>query len=160
LIFHDPKSKSWQTADAYLSGNVRAKLAAAEIAGPAYARNTEPCGACTGRRAAGDIDANLGAPWIPENDIQAFAAELFKVEPSTVQVGHLVKDAVWSIDAGYAASNPSGNRRLRQARANGTWLLDLALNMKTPFVYDPTPATPNKRVVTRRRRWPPRKADS
>ncbi len=27
LIFHDPESKSWQTADAYLSGNVRAKLA-------------------------------------------------------------------------------------------------------------------------------------
>src|SRR5208283_4833483 len=28
LIFHDPESKSWETADAYLSGNVRAKLAA------------------------------------------------------------------------------------------------------------------------------------
>ena len=27
LIFHDPESKTWQTADAYLSGNVRAKLA-------------------------------------------------------------------------------------------------------------------------------------
>ena len=30
LIFLDPESKNWQTADAYLSGNVRAKLAAAE----------------------------------------------------------------------------------------------------------------------------------
>ena len=29
----------------------------------------------------GDIDANLGAPWIPESDIQAFAAELFGVPP-------------------------------------------------------------------------------
>jgi hypothetical protein len=38
LIFHDPESQTWQTADAYLSGNVRAKLAAAERAGPAYAR--------------------------------------------------------------------------------------------------------------------------
>jgi SAM-dependent methyltransferase len=34
LIFDDPDSKSWQTADAYLSGNVREKLAAAERAGP------------------------------------------------------------------------------------------------------------------------------
>ncbi len=34
LIFHDPESKSWQTADAYLSGNVRSKLATAERAGP------------------------------------------------------------------------------------------------------------------------------
>src|SRR5208282_2322450 len=41
LIFHDPESKSWQTTDAYLSGNVRAKLAAAEVAGPTYSRNTE-----------------------------------------------------------------------------------------------------------------------
>ena len=29
LIFPDPESRTWQTADAYLSGNVRAKLAAA-----------------------------------------------------------------------------------------------------------------------------------
>ena len=39
----------------------------------------------------GDIDANLGAPWIPETDIQAFAAELFRVEPSGIEVGHLKK---------------------------------------------------------------------
>ena len=34
LIFPDPESRTWQTADAYLSGNVRDKLAAAEHAGP------------------------------------------------------------------------------------------------------------------------------
>src|SRR5439155_20910143 len=34
LIFPDPESRTWQTADAYLSGNVRAKLAAAQRAGP------------------------------------------------------------------------------------------------------------------------------
>ena len=34
LIFRDPESQGWQTADAYLSGNVRAKLAIAEHAGP------------------------------------------------------------------------------------------------------------------------------
>src|SRR5260221_14465095 len=39
LIFPDPEARAWQTADAYLSGNVRAKLAAAQAAGPAYARN-------------------------------------------------------------------------------------------------------------------------
>src|ERR1019366_3058590 len=46
----------------------------------------------------GDIDANLGAPWIPESDIQAFAANLFKVELSSIPVAHLKKDAVWSMD--------------------------------------------------------------
>ena len=82
LIFHDPESRTWQTADAYLSGNVRAKLAAAEAAGPAYARNAEALRAVQPEDVLpGDIDANLGAPWIPDSDIQAFAAELFRVEP-------------------------------------------------------------------------------
>src|SRR5438309_6596654 len=27
LVFHDPEQSTWQTADAYLSGNVRRKLA-------------------------------------------------------------------------------------------------------------------------------------
>ncbi len=53
LIFHDPESKTWQTADAYLSGNVRAKLAAAERAGPAYAaQRRRPAGRAAGGRAA------------------------------------------------------------------------------------------------------------
>ena len=104
LIFRDPESKTWQTADAYLSGNVRAKLAAAEHAGPAYARNAEALRAVQPEDVLpGDIDANLGAPWIPESDIQAFAAELFHVDPSAVPVAHLKKDAVWSLDADYAA---------------------------------------------------------
>ena len=51
----------------------------------------------------GDIDANLGAPWIPEADINAFAAQLFHVDPSFVPVAHLKKDAIWSLEAGYAA---------------------------------------------------------
>jgi N12 class adenine-specific DNA methylase len=90
----------------------------------------------------GDIDANLGAPWIPETDIRDFAGHLFGVEPDSITVAHLKKDAVWSVDAGCAAKSEYGT-----ARANGTWLLELALNMKTPVVYDPDPADPDKRVV-------------
>src|SRR5207245_4490986 len=94
LVFHDPEKQTWQTADAYLSGNVRAKLAAVLNAGPAYARNAETLRAVQPEDVLpGDIDANLGAPWIPENDIQAFAAALFHVEPAAVQVGTLMKDA-------------------------------------------------------------------
>ena len=52
----------------------------AERAGPAYARNAEALRAVQPEDVLpGDIDANLGAPWIPESDIQAFAAELFGV---------------------------------------------------------------------------------
>jgi N12 class adenine-specific DNA methylase len=138
LIFHDPESKNWETADAYLSGNVRAKLAAAERAGPAYAANADTLRAVQPEDVLpGDIDAGLGAPWIPVADIQAFAAELFHVEPSSVPVAHLQKDAVWNLDADYAAEKSvAATSEYGTPRANGTWLFDLALNMKTPVIYD------------------------
>jgi N12 class adenine-specific DNA methylase len=138
LIFRDPESKTWQTADAYLSGNVRAKLAAAEAAGPSYTRNADALRAVQPEDVLpGDIDAGLGAPWIPVKDIQAFAAELFKVDPSSVPVTHLQKDAVWHLEADYAAERSvAATSEFGTSRANGTWLLDLALNMKTPVIYD------------------------
>jgi N12 class adenine-specific DNA methylase/SAM-dependent methyltransferase len=138
LMYRDPETKSWQTADAYLSGNVREKLKIAEAAGPAFARNAEALKAVQPEDVLpGDIDAGLGAPWIPASDIQAFAAELFRVSPSAVPVGHLKKDAVWSVEAGHSAqASVAATAEYGTPRANGTWLLDLALNMKTPVIYD------------------------
>jgi N12 class adenine-specific DNA methylase len=138
LIFLDPESRTWQTADAYLSGNVRAKLAAAERAGPQYQRNVSALRQVQPEDVLpGDIDAGLGAPWIPERDIQAFAADLFHVSPSSVPVAHLKKDAVWSLDVGYdAKASVAATSEFGTSRANGTWLLELALNMKSPTIYD------------------------
>jgi N12 class adenine-specific DNA methylase len=138
LIFHDPESNSWQTADAYLSGNVRSKLATAEGASPQYARNANALRAVQPEDVLpGDIDANLGAPWIPESDINAFAAELFHVDLPSVPIAHLKKDAVWSLEADYAAkASVAATSEFGTARANGAWLLELALNMKSPTIYD------------------------
>lgn len=138
LIFHDPEARSWQTADVYLSGNVRAKLAAVLNAGPEYGRNADALRDVQPEDVLpGDIDANLGAPWIPESDIQAFAAELFHVEPSSMQIGHVQKDAVWSVEAGYAAQRSvAATSEYGTNRAGGPWLLELALNMKSPIIYD------------------------
>jgi len=138
LIYSDPETRTWQTADAYLSGNVRAKLAAAEAAGPDYARNAKRLKAVQPVDVLpGDIDANLGAPWIPETDIQAFATDLFHVAWGAIQVGHLKKDAVWSVDADYAAEQSVGvTSEFGTPRADGRGLLELALNMKSPTIYD------------------------
>src|SRR5262249_29304796 len=131
-------TKTWETADAYLSGNVRAKLAQAEAAGPSYERNADAL-----RRVQpedvlpGDIDANLGAPWIPESDIQAFACQLFGVDPSSITVAHLKTDAVWSLEPDYSAEKSvAATSEYGTSRANGCWLLNLALNMKVPTIYD------------------------
>lgn len=138
LIFKDPQTGKWETADAYLSGNVRDKLAIAQQAGPEFDRNVNALEQVQPEDVLpGDIDANLGAPWIPASDVQAFVAELLKVEPDTVPVAHLKKDAVWSLDAGYAAkASVAATSEFGTARANGTWLIELALNMKSPTIYD------------------------
>ena len=149
LIYRDPESKEWQTADAYLSGNVRAKLAAAEKAGAEYGRNAEALRSVQPEDVLpGDIDANLGAPWIPVSDIRAFTAELFGVESSSITIGHLPKDAVWSVEGDYnAVQSVAATADYGTSRANGIALLDLALNMKTPVIYDPDPADSDKRII-------------
>jgi N12 class adenine-specific DNA methylase len=149
LVYRDPATGGWLPADAYLSGDVRARLRAAEAAGPEYARNAAALrGVQPEDVLPGDIDANLGAPWIPAADIKAFAADLFGVPESSVAVGHLPQDAVWSVDAGYAAERSvAATADYGTARANGTWLLDLALNLRSPVVYDPVPGDTDKRQV-------------
>lgn len=146
LIYLDPESKRWETADAYLSGNVRRKLDAAEKAG--ITRNIEALKAVQPEDVLpGDIDANLGAPWIPASDIQAFASDLFQVLPEDITIGHLPKDAVWSVEGSWSAQQSVATTAdYGTTRANGLWLLDLALNMKSPVIYDPDPADPDKRI--------------
>ena len=138
LIYQDTENSAWQTADVYLSGNVRAKLAAAEAAGAAYARNAEALRAVQPEDVLpGDIDANLGAPWIPARYIQQFAAHLFGVPIEAIHIGHLPKDALWSVSgdtrvsASVAASTDFGTDRI-----GGVALLEQALNLKSPAIYD------------------------
>ncbi len=138
LIYRDPATGEWQTADEYLSGNVRAKLRAAEAAGPEFARNAEALRAVQPEDVLpGEIDANLGAPWIPEGDVRDFAAGLFGVPPASIAVGYLRQDALWSVEAGHdAATSVPATSDFGTARANGAALLEQALNLKTPVVYD------------------------
>jgi len=138
LIYRDPASKEWQTADAYLSDNVRAKLAVAEKAGPEYVRNVVALRSVQPEDVLpGDIDANLGAPWIPAKDIQAFAAELFNVPAEAFKVGHLKKDAVWNVEPNYQAiQSVAATADYGTSRINGTELLSQALNLKSPAIYD------------------------
>ena len=147
LIYRDPETERWETADAYLSGNVRTKLAAAEKAG--FERNVAALTTVIPEDVLpGDIDANLGAPWIPVSDVQQFAAELFQVQPGSITIAHMAKDAVWSVEGDYSAERSVAvTSDYGTSRASGLWLLDLALNMKTPVIYDPVPGDPDKRQV-------------
>jgi N12 class adenine-specific DNA methylase len=136
LIYRDPESQKWLTADEYLSGNVREKLRRAEAAG-----DTRNAAALTAVQPEdvlpGEIDANLGAPYIPMSDIQAFAAELFSCPPEAITIRHIRKDAAWDVDAGYSAkASVAATTDYGTSRISGVTLFEQALNMKTPTIYD------------------------
>src|SRR2546428_131293 len=118
--------------------NVGAKLAAADAAGPAYTRNAEALRLVQPEDVLpGDIDAHLGAPWIPETDMQAFTAALFGVLPDAVHIAHVKQDAVWSVEGSLdAVRSVAATTDYGTERANGVWLLEHALNLKTPVIYD------------------------
>jgi N12 class adenine-specific DNA methylase len=138
LVFEDPQTGRWHTSDDYLSGDVRAKLKAAERAGPEYARNAEALRAVQPEDVLpGEIDANLGAPWVPEKDVRAFAAALFGAAINSIRIAHVKKDALWSVEAGYEAMNSVPTTTdYGTSRANGVTLFEQALNLKVPAIYD------------------------
>ena len=138
LVYLNPESRQWETADVYLSGNVREKLITAQAAGPEFARNAQKLMLVQPPDVLpGDIDAKLGSPWIPVADIEAFASELFGVPAGSIAIRHLKKDAVFSVDADYRAENSvAATSDYGTSRTNGLQLFEQALNMKSPQVYD------------------------
>jgi N12 class adenine-specific DNA methylase len=111
-IFRDPTTLAWQSAEEYLSGNVREKLRFAEVAAA-----TDP-DAYTGNVAAlrdalpvwleaHDITAQLGASWIPPKIVQQFIVEVLEEQPafSSVRVKRLEATNRWEVKGGNRSSN-------------------------------------------------------
>ena len=105
LIYHDPETKTWQTADAYLSGNVRAEARRGRARRPGLRpqRRGPASRAARGRAARrhrrqprSAVDTRARHPGVRRRSVPRPARR-------PIQVGHLKKDAVWSVDADYAA---------------------------------------------------------
>ena len=114
-IFRDPENGSWLTADAYLSGAVRSKLAAARAAAeldPSFARNVAALERVQPPDLRpSDITARLGAPWIPAADIIAFVKETMDAD---ITIHHTAEIACWTVNArqlrGRPPARPNGAR--------------------------------------------------
>ena len=127
----------WETADAYLSGSVRTKLAVAEASAALderYVRNATALRAVQPEDLKpSDITARLGAPWMPAEVVEAFVAERIGVE---VRIRHTVEIASWSFNIhafeGLAAATSEWGTQRRHAG----YLLDDALNAVIPQIYD------------------------
>jgi N12 class adenine-specific DNA methylase len=141
LVYRNPEGGAWETADRYLSGNVRAKLAVAralEQIDPAYRRNVEALRAVQPKDLEpGDIEARLGSSWIPPSDIRDFVADLLGVPRSNVKIGYAEIIATWTIELDYGARYVVNNTTTHgTARFRASELIEQSLNGRTPTAYD------------------------
>lgn len=144
LIYLDPKTKQWLPQDAYLSGNVRDKLQVARIAAEQddrFSENVEALLAVQPKDLLpGDIDVQLGAPWLATEDIRDFAAHLLEVpedQVDTITVHHSPFLAAWTVKGDYSLNSSFANTSTYgTARCTALDLIDKALNLKDPRVYD------------------------
>jgi N12 class adenine-specific DNA methylase len=140
LVYRNPQG-DWETADRYLSGNVRVKLSTAEAAAtidPSYRRNVDALKELQpADLLPGDISARLGSSWIPAADVRTFVAELLDTPEPAITVNHCGVIATWALTLDHAArSTVSNTTTHRTTRALASDLIDDALNGRTPTIYD------------------------
>jgi len=140
LIYRNPEGE-WETADRYLSGDVRAKLKVAQAAAtidPSYSRNVEALKAVQpADLLPGDISARLGSSWIPASDVKKFISELLDTPERVVSVSHCGAIATWALTLeSYAKSSVANTTTHGTTRALASDLIDDALNGRTPTIYD------------------------
>ena len=145
LLYRNPQSEAYETEDQYLSGSVRTKLAAAQVAAgsdPAYRENVVALEAVQPEDlSASEIDARLGAVWIPPKDIEEFASAIVP-DGGAITVSHAPQVGTWFVEAGYEARSSVANTTdWGTARYRALDLIQDALNLKTPTVYDKDPVT-------------------
>ena len=134
-------SGGWEVADAYLSGNIPEKLAAAKGVAefdPAFQRNVAGLTAVLPEPIpAADIRVPLGAGWIPVDIIVAFLEHLLTdaADFSARYTAHL---AQWVIDVDYAWRIPKtlSQSKWGTPRLDAFALITLGLNAKMPVVWD------------------------
>lgn len=136
-IFRDPATGAWQTADAYLSGQVRDKLRAAEAAAaldPSLERNVRALVAVQpADLGPSDITARLGAPWIPAADVVAFVKEAMGAE---IRIHHMPELASWTVEARQFAYMAAGTSEWGTERRHAGELIADALNSRVPQIFD------------------------
>lgn len=151
VIYLNPETSAWETADAYLSGNIRNKLAVAKSAAepnPDFTENVSALeAAMPDRIEAGDITAKLGSPWIDDKYIQEFMYELFEtpkfsrnlgIDNNYIGIQHNPATAKWNVmNKSLDKDNIKSNTAYGTSRKSGYSIFEDSLNMIDTTVYDP-----------------------
>ena len=145
VIFLDPVRGEWQTADEYLSGNVRQKLREAEQAAqdsPGYLPNVEALRQAQPKDLdASEIEVRLGATWIDPSYIREFMWETFETpfyQQRMIDVTYSAFTAEWNIRNKNAVSysNIAAYMTYGTERANAYKILEDTLNLRDVRIYD------------------------
>ena len=145
VIFLDPVYGNWQTADEYLSGNVRQKLREAEQAAqesPGYLPNVEALRQAQPKDLdASEIEVRLGATWIDPSYIREFMWETFETpfyQQRMIDVTYSAFTAEWNIRNKNAVSysNIAAYMTYGTERANAYKILEDTLNLRDVRIYD------------------------
>ena len=140
IIFLNPQTNEWETDDQYLSGNVREKFAVADAAAVTDQRFHENVEALKSVQpadlSATEIDVRLGASWLPPDDVKQFIHKLLNVS-SGIEINHIHALGTWHVNGDWEARGATANTTdWGTDRYTGLELIEDALNLKTPTVYD------------------------
>ena len=146
IIFQNPVTEKWETADEYLSGNVREKLATARIFAenrPEFAINVTALeGVQPKELDASEIEVRIGATWIEPKYIEDFMRETFET-PDYLFVRNLVgvqySDVTgqWNVKGKNAdRGNSLVNMTYGTSRANAYRILEDSLNLRDTRIFD------------------------
>ena len=153
VIFKDPAADvddpeaGWQTADEYLSGNVRDKLRMAQLAAenhPEFKVNEDALTKAQPKDLeASEIDVRLGATWLAPSIVQQFMMETFQ-PPYRIRYNNAITVRYSPYTSEWRISNKSATgfgdimatETYGTRRANAYKILEDTLNLRDSRVYD------------------------
>ena len=153
VIFKDPVADAddpeagWQTADEYLSGNVRDKLRMAQLAAESHPEFKVNVDALTKAQPkdleASEIDVRLGATWLAPSIVQQFMMETFQ-PPYRIRYNNAITVRYSPYTSEWRISNKSATgfgdimatETYGTRRANAYKILEDTLNLRDSRVYD------------------------
>ena len=153
VIFKDPAvdaddpEAGWQTADEYLSGNVRDKLRMAQLVAESHPEFKVNVDALTKAQPkdleASEIDVRLGATWLAPSIVQQFMMETFQ-PPYRIRYNNAITVRYSPYTSEWRISNKSATgfgdimatETYGTRRANAYKILEDTLNLRDSRVYD------------------------
>ena len=146
IIFQNPVTEKWETADEYLSGNVREKLATARLFAenrPEFAINVTALeGVQPKELDASEIEVRIGATWIDTKYIEDFMRETFETpdylfDRNLVGVQYSDVTGQWNVKGKNAdRGNSLVNMTYGTSRANAYRILEDSLNLRDTRIFD------------------------